>query len=794
VLGLQREATVSADVHHERMLRDLILRLSARLAAVLEDDVDASVIDALALVGERTGADRAYVMRFDHEASTFDNTHEWVSGGISSERLRVQAAPMRWMEPWLERFRAGEAVAIHDVRVLREGSDELLRELQAQSIVSVLWVPLPGPRALLGFVGFDAVRSKRTWSGAEVDLLRAAANVIAGALARVDAVVERDLASERLRTVAALVPGVVYQYQVEGDGRSSFPYVSPGIADLTALSPDGLRRDGSLVVERIHPDDRKAVFAARERSREELSPWSTEFRVRDRHDRWRWLRGQALPQRLASGATLWHGVIVDVSEELALADALRARQSELARITETLRDIVVLTESDLRIRYVSPSVRDVLGFEAEDVVGRRVTDFLHEDELEIARRHLASGFRERDGATLVHRMRHADGSVRYFESLVHVLAAGEGALFSARDVTERVAYQQRLEREVAFRAALVALTNDMLDHALDERFYQQVLERAIALVPDAQGGSLLLQAADGSYRFVAAVGFDLAELQALQLQPGEMGDRPATVARVAVRDLATRLSPERRAVLEGAGRIDQIETTLSVPIIASSVLRGYMNLDNFASADAFDQDSHEIAEALSAQVGVALQRLQLERELQQERNRYQRMASHDALTGLPNRRLFQDRLDQALLRAQRRGHAIALMYLDLDGFKDVNDSYGHDVGDELLAAVSARLVGLVRAEDTVARLGGDEFALVLTDVTSKVSADLVASKLLAALEAPFSVCDDAVVIGASVGIALFPLDAEHTDGLMKAADMAMYRVKQGGKGAYAFFADIEAPA
>ena len=236
-----------------------------------------------------------------------------------------------------------------------------------------------------------------------------------------------------------------------------------------------------------------------------------------------------------------------------------------------------------------------------------------------------------------------------------------------------------------------------------------------------------------------------------------------------------------------AGRLHEIRATLSVPITAGGVPRGYMNLDNFDDEDAFFGDSHGIAEALTAQVGIALQRLQLERDLEAERRRYERLASHDPLTGLPNRRLFQDRLEQALTQAHRRRSRVALLYVDLDGFKDVNDALGHDVGDELLAAVAKRLVAVVRAEDTVARLGGDEFAVVLLDVGERSDASLVAQKLLEAIDAPFELRGRTLLAGASIGIAIYPQDARLTDGLMKAADVAMYRVKQQGKGAYAFF-------
>jgi len=776
---------VFADAREERTLRDLILRMSARLAGALEDDVDAGVDEALALVGAATGADRAYVMTFDHGSATFSNTHEWTAACVSRELERLQGHPLALLDPWNDAFAAGEAVVIESLDALPPGGEALRKELAAQGVASALWVPLPAPHAPLGFVGFDAVGESRHWHAAEIDLLRAAGNVIAGSLVRARAAAERDQASARLRTLADLVPGAVYQYQVEADGRVWYPYASPGVKTLVGLDPEALRRDGALAFERIHPDDLETLMAANERSRVELSLWSTEFRVRDAHDAVRWVRGQATPERLTSGATLWHGVLIDVTEERALADALQERRSVLARITETLRDIVVLTDAQMTITYVSPSIEPMLGHRVQDVLGQHVTSLLPEAELALAEQHVANGFRDRDGSTLVHRVRHADGSERYVETLIHLL--DDGAVFSARDVSDRMANQVRLEQEAAFRAALVALTNDMLGQALDEGFYQRVLERTIELVPDAQGGSMLLQEDDGTFRFVAAVEFDLGALAALRLTPDEIGPRSPSVERIEVRDTEGRLSPDKLDAFARAGRLLEISATLSVPITIGGVARGYMNLDNFERRDAFAGDSHEIAAALTAQVGIALQRLQLERGLEAERRRYERLASHDALTGLPNRRLFQDRLEQTVARAHRRKAGVALLYLDLDGFKDVNDTLGHDVGDELLAAVAKRLVDHVRAEDTVARLGGDEFGVILSDVAQREDAGLVAAKLGEAIDAPFSLRGRNVLVGVSIGIALYPDDARLSDGLMKAADVAMYRVKQQGKGSFAFF-------
>lgn len=164
-----------------------------------------------------------------------------------------------------------------------------------------------------------------------------------------------------------------------------------------------------------------------------------------------------------------------------------------------------------------------------------------------------------------------------------------------------------------------------------------------------------------------------------------------------------------------------------------------------------------------------------------------RMATHDELTGLPNRNLLMDRLSQAFANADRNGHNVALLFIDLDQFKAVNDSIGHDVGDLLLKEVACRMVGVVRAQDTVARMGGDEFLVILPDLTDASHAALVAEKLIAAISRSFSIKGHVLHIGASIGIASYPNDAGDGRTIMKFADSAMYEVKNSGRNSYRFF-------
>lgn len=178
--------------------------------------------------------------------------------------------------------------------------------------------------------------------------------------------------------------------------------------------------------------------------------------------------------------------------------------------------------------------------------------------------------------------------------------------------------------------------------------------------------------------------------------------------------------------------------------------------------------------------------LQQQRKKQEERKE-KMLAYHDMLTGLPNRQLFYDRLNVSLAQAYRNLNQIALMFLDLDGFKAVNDNLGHDVGDILLKEVAGRLKKCVRETDTVARLGGDEFTVILTDINHPDNAAEVADKILKVIREPYKIAGHDVNIGTSIGISLYPSDGSTTTELVKAADMAMYRAKEGGKNQYYFY-------
>ena len=179
-----------------------------------------------------------------------------------------------------------------------------------------------------------------------------------------------------------------------------------------------------------------------------------------------------------------------------------------------------------------------------------------------------------------------------------------------------------------------------------------------------------------------------------------------------------------------------------------------------------------------------------ERKRTEEQIRH--LAHHDPLTGLPNCRLFKDRLEQALALALREPHQVSVMIVDLDYFKEVNDTLGHSLGDALLGAVAARVREMVRASDTLARIGGDEFAVIQRGLRGSNGAAVLAQKIIGLVAKPFVVGHQEIHLSASIGIALAPEDGDGHDQLLRNADLALYRAKKDGRGCWRFFDEFDA--
>jgi len=196
----------------------------------------------------------------------------------------------------------------------------------------------------------------------------------------------------------------------------------------------------------------------------------------------------------------------------------------------------------------------------------------------------------------------------------------------------------------------------------------------------------------------------------------------------------------------------------------------------------FSDGEISFMQSIANMLASAIERKRVERDVQ-------RLALEDSLTGLPNRALFRDHLQNGLARVKRLGGLLAVLLIDLDHFKDVNDTLGHPVGDTLLASVAGRLRACVRETDPPARLGGDEFALILSELHGLEDAAFVARKVIGQLAEPFEIDGHEIYLGASIGITMCPTDGMDADGLLRNADLALYGAKKGGRNAYQFFSE-----
>jgi diguanylate cyclase (GGDEF)-like protein/PAS domain S-box-containing protein len=406
-----------------------------------------------------------------------------------------------------------------------------------------------------------------------------------------------------------------------------------------------------------------------------------------------------------------------------------ARALDPAQILESISDAFVAVDRDWRFTYLNAKAQQVFRMRSSRLIGRICWELFPE------------GMRSQGYRRLHEAM--ADGrSVEYLEySLrygiwyeVKAYPSRDGLSIYFRDVTERVAAEQRL------------------------RLHERAIEASVNAIVITTGRRQQYAIAHVNPAFERITGYTAAEAlgQNCRFLQGEETSQPEIAA--------------LRALLR-------------------EKKEGRVTLRNYRKDGTLFYNELHIAPVRSTKghvthyVGV-LNDITETRRYQDELEHH---VNHDALTGLANRHLLQDRLQQALFRAGRRDLRCAVMFLDLDHFKLVNDGLGHHVGDSLLKRVGAELGTILRPEDTVARFGGDEFVLIASEVQSLADVTEIAERIIARLSSPLIVEDQEITVSASLGIALYPLDGDSVDELLKNADAAMYHAKESGRNAFSYY-------
>ncbi len=429
------------------------------------------------------------------------------------------------------------------------------------------------------------------------------------------------------------------------------------------------------------------------------------------------------------------------SERRRAEEALRESEERFRALVQNASDIITVIDADGTVRYVSPAIERVLGYRPEEMIGNSAFDFLHPEDLEEARGIFAEILSEPGiHPPLEFRVAHKDGSWRYFEHAVNNLLddpSVRGIVVNQHDVTERRRIEEALRQaEEKYRGIFENAIEGIFQTATDGRIL--TANPAMARIYGYESREELMEVTSDAGPQLYADPDHWTEFARLMRQRGSVSDFEALAYR---KDGSLIwVSVNARAMRDVDGEIVAYEGTV---------------------------------EDVTA-------RKELEEQLEHQ-------AFHDALTGLPNRPLFLDRLRQALARAERRENSVAVLFMDLDGFKRINDSLGHEVGDRLLVAVAGRLGAGVRLADTVARFGGDEFVILLEDIASAGEAIRAAERIAEELRAPFVLAGEEVTVTTSVGIALNATGRDRPEDLLRDADSAMYEAKKKGKARYEVF-------
>ncbi|MFC5081901.1 EAL domain-containing protein [Microvirga arabica] len=478
-------------------------------------------------------------------------------------------------------------------------------------------------------------------------------------------------------------------------------------------------------IEMLHPEDRDPTWARWQHSARTGEPYEATCRLRHHSGEYRWILARALPSCDAQGKIeRWFGTYTDIHDSRAAEQAATERQEQYKALLEASAVVLWLAAPDGMLTHLEGTL-EIGGLIGDAYAGQGWLDFVHREDL--ARAKAAWLWAVASGAPYQNefRLRLADGEYRWMAANAVALRNPDGTIRewvgSVADIHDRKQIEEKLrESEERLRLAL---------HA--GRMFAWEQDLRTDYVTRSQNAVSLLGIGSGP-----------------------------------LADFLDKVHPEDRALRGHFAQVVKSQGSYTSEfryILPSGKVLWFGSRAELAAPDRVVGVTFDITERKAAEEEIW------------------RAANHDSLTGLPNRGLFHRCLERALSDAKINRITVSLLLIDLDDFKDVNDTLGHDAGDALLQEASRRLAGLVRPSDTVARLGGDEFAVLLAGPTMLDEAAEFAERIIGALREPFTYRRRIVSSRASIGVAAFPEHDSDPAGLMKSADIALYRAKAQGR-------------
>ncbi|MDO8893263.1 MAG: diguanylate cyclase [Sulfurimicrobium sp.] len=422
-----------------------------------------------------------------------------------------------------------------------------------------------------------------------------------------------------------------------------------------------------------------------------------------------------------------------------------------SNVTDLLLDAVCVVDTRGCFVFVSAAGERIFGYPPEEMIGKPVIGFVFPEDRERTLQAIGEIVAGQAFPHFENRYVRKDGQVVHLMWSARWSETDQVRVAVARDVTE-------LKRAESLQAALYALSEAA--HAAEDllALFQRIHQIIAGLLPAASFFVALYDAERDKLSFPYYVD---------EQDPLPPSHQPASAA------LSAEVVRSGQVLLVSPDTAGKPLSWLGVPLAAKNGIIGSIAVQSHHAAVRYGPKDVALLQFVSTQVATAIERKQMEMSLQHS-------ARHDPLTDLPNRALFHDRLQAALLLADRNETRLALLYLDLDRFKEVNDTLGHPVGDLLLQETARRLRQCVRDSDTVGRVGGDEFLVLLNGMPQQKHAVSIAEKIRAALDEPFDLAGHLVHVSPSIGIALYPEHGDDYRQLIHSADAAMYAAKKRG--------------
>ncbi|MEA2164631.1 MAG: hypothetical protein QOK37_2758 [Thermoanaerobaculia bacterium] len=714
-------------LEHRLAFEKLISGISTNFVNVAAADLEQEVSAALESIGRFVEADRAYIYMISDDGLFGVLTHEWNANPDVVRGIGEQVPFSAF--PWT-------AGVLNEWQQVTVTTDDLPDEAAAEKDAyeragnrSVAFVPMVYNRDFLGALGVASME-RRKWSEEAVSLLRISGEIFVNAIQRhrTEAALRASEQEHRLLFERNLAG--VYRNTIDG----KILECNDAMASILGYASREELMEHSAEELYLDPAERDQFIADLRRER---MLTSHEISLRRKDGSPCWLIESV--HLLDGSPEILEGTVIDITDRKLAENGLRASEERYRLLVERMREGLVQADNDGVLRFVNDRFCEMVGYSREELIGRAGETLLAYTE-DVALMREKTRLRLRNIADQYEvRVRRKDGMVIWIEIGGAPVMDGAGNVVGSigvhNDVTER-------------RMAEEALRDS-------EARYRLMAENSTDMISRTSSRGVLLYASDASRRLL---GYEPSELVGRRFY-----------------DFVFEADREEVRYLSGLIH-DSGPTTFAYRVQRKD-----------GSLIWFETTSRSVRDVVSGEVReiVGVSRDVTERKRVEEHIEYQ--AYHDALTGLPNRRLFRDRLTVALAHARRLKHPLAVMFLDLDQFKIVNDTLGHSAGDELLKTVATRLQAALREEDSVARMGGDEFTVLLADLKTTDDAAKIAQKVLDTVAQSMIIDETELFLTTSIGMAIFPTDGDTAETLLANADRAMYRAKDAGRNSYQMF-------